>query len=400
MLAVRSLRVVLLYALLALVVFGVVWSYPRGDKTMDLGSFIASGQAASHHLNPYAAYDLTVKFRAGDVSGNAINRNPPVSIPIFQALSRFDPIASFRVWYFVSLAFYLAAVAVLCRTYPRYATSLRIAWALGLAGVWSTVNLGQIYMPLVLTSTAAYVLLQQRRHVFAGVFIGALIAIKPNFLVWPVLLLIAGAWTTALTALVFAGTASLIPAIVYGPRIYLQWAQTFSSHPWISYPTNGSLFGLMDRLGAPWLGVAVSGLLLVALALLTWRRRVPTTLVSDFALLGSLLASPEAWTGYTLFLLPVFFRRPWGPIMVCAAGLLMVPETLILEWSKLSTWHFAVFANLDNVALLALLPAVVRDALGSVENAQIPNGSPSSVAGADESVESSPVLVESLGEPP
>ncbi len=336
---------------------------------MDLGSFLASGRAAAQGHNPYGVYDLTIRFQSGDVQGFAINRNPPVSLLVFQLFSSFEPSKLFRVWYFLSLAIYGIIVVLLCRAFPARASPLRVLWAFSLAGVWSTVNLGQIYIPLVLASIAIWLSLQKGRHKVAGLLLGCLVAIKPNFLVWPAMLALAGFWLAAATAIIAAGLLSLVPILIYGPSVYAEWIGTFASHPWIAFPTNASLFGLMARLGSPSAGIALSAILLGSLAAWSWRHRPSILVLSDLAILGSVLASPEAWAGYTLFLLPLFYRRSWPPLIAGAAVLLLVPESVILSLSRLSSWYFAAFAFLDNAALLLLLAALAKEAIHGDGNA-------------------------------
>jgi len=372
MLTARSGRVVLFYALVVFVLLCALWSFPRGNKLIDFGTFVASGRAALHGQDPYGVYDLTPHFSQGSIQGYSTNGNPPVSVPVFAVVSQLEPVEAFRAWYVISLALYAIVVLLLSRAYPERATPLLVGWALGLAGLWSTVNLGQIYIPLVLASTGAWLCLRRRHFVGAGVLIGIVVAVKPNFLVWPALLLLAGYTGTALVAVACAGLLSLVPAVMYGPRVYVEWFATFSEHPWIALPTNGSLYGLMARVGLPSLGVALSVVLLLALAVLTWRRRPSLLGVCELALLGSLLASPEAWLGYTLFLLPIFYRRSWTPLIGAAAVLLMVPETLVVDWADLSSWYFLAFGFLTNLALLFLLVDVLKSALS--ETATRPHG--------------------------
>lgn len=360
----RLARVALLYALVVLgIYFGPVWSLIHSTTLADLGTFIASGQAAARGLDPYGAYGLTFKFADGGAADYAINRNPPLSVLFFQLFLPWRPEAVFRAWYGLSLLCYLAAVALLSRAYREQASALRVVWALCLAGVWSTLTLGQLYLPLVLLAVGAWLMLRRGQQRGAGLLIGALVAIKPNFAVWPALLFLAGDVTTALVAAGVAGGLSVLPALVYGPRIYQQWVATFASQPWVGYPTNGSLLGLAARLGVPWLGVALSVALLVSASVWTWRRRPSSLNASALALSASILASPEAWSGYSLFLLPLFFRRSWTPPLAIAGALLLVPDTLVEAWSALSTWQFVLFGFLSNLALALVLAGVIQQAV-------------------------------------
>ena len=132
------------------------------------------------------------------------NLSPPVMLPVFSALARLNPVVAFRAWYLVSLILYGTGLVLLARTYRPIRETWKIVWALGLAGLWATLALGQIYIPLALACIAAWLLIEWRKFGTAGVIIGILIAIKPNFIVWPILLLLAGHSTVAVPALLSA----------------------------------------------------------------------------------------------------------------------------------------------------------------------------------------------------
>lgn len=341
---------------------GLLASKPRGTQLLDFGSFVASGRAAAAGLNPYGVYPLTPVFRWGNISGPAVNLNPPVSVVVFQALARFDPSKAFRVWYGVSFGLYLAALALLVRAYPQYGGKMRVAWALSLWGFWNALLLGQIYVLMALAAVGAWLLLRRQRPLLAGVLIGGLIAVKPNFAVWPLLLLVGGYWSVALVSFATVGLLSVVPVLIYGPGIYAQWLAVLVTNAWIAYPPNGSLFGLAARLGLPALGTIFSVALLAALVVWVWRTRPGLAGISSLALVASLLASPIAWVGYTLVLLPIFFSRAWTYPSTIAAVLWMVPESVIVANYGASPWRFVLFGFLYNLALLLVLASLLREA--------------------------------------
>lgn len=183
-------------------------------------------------------------------------------------------------------------------------------------------------MLLLLITAGAWVLLQRSRFLPAGVLIGLLVAIKPNFLVWPALLLLAGYWLPAVVAIAAALLVSLVPAILHGPGIYLDWYtvhQTYYTSERIGWPVNTSLIGLATRYDLPAMGY-----------------------VSAFLL----LASPIAWVSYTVLLIPLFVRRRWSPLLVASAVLLAVPSWLV--------WSVPALGLYYNLSLLPLPPIAIR----------------------------------------
>jgi hypothetical protein len=329
----------------------------------DFGSFVASGQAAAAGLNPYSGdYPLVFRPYNEEIGATLVspNLNPPVSLLLFELLAQSNPITAFRIWYVVSLLLYVAVIVTLARAYPRYATPLRVAWALSLAGFWHTLELGQIYVPLLLAATLAIIAFQKGRPLLAGVLIGLIVAIKPNFAVWPALLLLASHWAAAGAAIGMVGILSLLPLLRYPPTIYLQWAEASGAFAGRSLMINTSLPGLGDRVGLPWLGLVLAGALLLALAWWAWRYRPSVLAVSGLALLTSLLASPIAWVGYTVLLLPVLFQRRWTWPEWVAAAMLVVPYTTAYFFA----WLPPILTELGWYvwALLLLLAVLAREA--------------------------------------
>ncbi|MDI7276771.1 MAG: glycosyltransferase family 87 protein, partial [Anaerolineae bacterium] len=288
----------LVSGLVLLVAFSVVWSWPREGRLLDWGSFIASGRAAAEGLDPYRTYPLTFRVyfaRTGVVA--TPNLNPPVFVMPFQALSGVEPTGAHRVWYVISFGTYLVALALLIRGQPLGVTFWRTAWALSLAALWHTLQLGQIYAPLLLTTAGAWLLLQRKQYLAAGLLVGMLVAIKPNFAVWPLLLLAGGYRRAAFAAAGCAAVLSAVPLAAYGPGIYGQWLAAGASFQGLLLPGNSSLPGLAARLGVPWLGIPLAGALVVTAAMLVWRCRPSVQAISSLGVVVSLLASPITWLG-------------------------------------------------------------------------------------------------------
>ncbi|TAK35487.1 MAG: DUF2029 domain-containing protein [Chloroflexota bacterium] len=201
---------------------------------------------------------------------------------------------------------------------------------------------------LLLLVIMAWLALRRERYATAGLMIGLLVALKPQFAVWPGLLLMAGYYRTVLAAAAAGLAAGVVPAVVYGPDIYARWLSvTTASTRAFGSGGNASLVGLATRLGVPILGLALSALLLVGLVLWSWWRRPDALRLTGISLAAMMLASPLGWIGNTIWLLPVFFARRWTPTLWCAALLLLLPY--------FSPLHVALLGLPYTAAILSVL---------------------------------------------
>lgn len=340
----------------AVLLSAVVWSLSRALPTgalMDFGSFHASGWAAGQGLDPYAIYPLTFHVVLPGFESWNPNLNPPVSLLLFRLFAAADPQDGFRLWWAVSFVSYVAAVSLLVRRYGGRHKLLASLWAFSLAGFWDTLVLGQIYLVLVLAGVGAWLLLDRNRPVAAGLLIGLVVAVKPNFLVWPALLLLAGHGRPVAAAAAAAAVLNLAALALYGTEVYQQWAALLLREGERGlFLTNASLSGLTQRVGAPRLGTLLSVALLGLLALRAARRPLPPLQASALGLVGAVLASPIAWVHYTLFLLPAFFAAPRTPAVLLSAALLTVPVPLVLEYLDAAWWIQATLGSVYGWAVV------------------------------------------------
>jgi hypothetical protein len=329
----------------------------------DFGSFVASGRAASEGLNPYGIYPLTLRVELPGFESWNPNLNPPISALLFQAFDVADPYVTYQVWRWISVAVYAAAILLLVSRVGNRVEALVIAvWAFALAGLWDTLFLGQIYLPLVLVGVAAWLLLERGAGLWAGILIGIVVAMKPNFLVWPVLLLLSGQHRSALAAFVTAGAISLIPLVIYGPDVYRQWIELVAADgDRALFLTNGSFAGLAARAGIPSFGLVLGFLLLLGLAAWAWWRRPHVLTVSAMALLASILASPLGWIHYTLFLLPVIAMHWNRMLMRVVALLLIVPVPFIIDQLGKPAWLQLTIGSVYGWALVLCLVILIAD---------------------------------------
>jgi hypothetical protein len=319
----------------------------------DFGSFYASAQAGGRGLDPFDVYPLTMGAHLGRGTGAAVNLNAPLSVLLFQPLTLFDPRAARLGWFVATMVAYAATVGLLAARYPLSRDPLRLSWPFALAGFWETVNLGQVYVFLALLSTLAWLMLR-RTPIAAGALIGLIAAFKPNFLIWPIVLLLGGHRRVGLAGLAASAIFGLLPALVYGARIYAQWLSAIRLEQVNPQTANASIDGLLARVGAPqWLALAAGAATLIAVSVWAWRRGGSVWQTSGGALVGLLLGSPVAWVGYTVFLLPVFALTRQTLAIVVAAALLCIPR-LALQSADTASWVGLTIGSSYSVAWLLL----------------------------------------------
>jgi hypothetical protein len=348
-----------------LAVLAIRAEFPRiaySGGLWDFGSFVASARAAKEGLNPYGIYELTLHVELPGFESWNPNLNPPISALLFQVFDTADPHVAYRIWRWISIAFYAATVLLLVRRFTGAQAAIVALWAFALAGFWDTLFLGQIYLPLVFAGVAAWMLLERGNAVAAGILIGIIVSMKPNFLVWPALLFLSGYYRPALTAGITAGIISAIPLLVYGPDVYRQWFELVASdRERAFFLTNGSFAGLAARAGVPVLGLILSLALLAGLALWAFWRRPDVLIASAMALIAALLASPLGWIHYTLFLLPVLLMHWHRPAMRIVALLLIIPVPFVIDQFTKAAWIQLTIGSVYGWALVLCLAILIVD---------------------------------------
>ena len=340
------------------------------DALMDFGSFYAAGLKAQNGENPYdpnAEYIFEINFERIGAGGKMVNLNPPISVLIFQILPEFDPHRALLAWQIVSGVLYAGVVFLLGVTYKENVSLPKVIWAFMLAGFWHTIILGQVYILLLVFAVLGWIFLRQKKYIPAGLMIGLLICIKPNFGIWALFLLAAGFYTSALVSILTALLVSLIPLLIYGMEVYFQWMDASAmNQETLIMPGNSSLPGLITRFAGIELGIVLSIIVVISLLILARGKGLAemdrAEKVSSLGILASLLASPISWTGYTILLLPVFFSlKNWTPLTIASAAILTVPFAIVLQLHQASFVHFVLFGWLYGWALLLLVSHIVKD---------------------------------------
>lgn len=336
--------------------------HPLAPEVADFGAFVMGARAVAAGRNPYdRQFDL--------LPANwhpTLNLNAPLSLLLSTPLAYVPPITGLRIWQIATVATYLGILAWLA--WSDRPSRLRIVWAVAHAGFWSTVLWGQVYVFLLVAVALAWTRLRRGDAIGAGLCIGLIVALKPNYLVWPTLLLLAGHRRAGLASLASAACLAVLPVIAYGPAIYREWLHTSQETtleaaslavPSATVSLNVSLPGFVGHLGYPLAGLALAGIVLTLLATWAHFKRPDVLQLSAVAIAGTLLAGPVAWVGYSLLLLPALFARPWERLTILAAAILSVPYSLLVLASvllpSLAMWVGSAYVPAIVLLLIALL---------------------------------------------
>jgi len=342
------------------------------NDLMDFGSFYASGLKIQNSENPYdpnSEYIFEINFSRVGAGGKMMNLNPPISVVLFRFLSLVDPHQSLIVWQVISAILYIGIIFLLATTYKHNVGPVIFLWAFALAGFWHTLVLGQIYILLLLFTVLGWIFLQKGNYIPAGIAIGLLVAIKPNFILWPIFLLFSGYYVTFFMSILSSLIVSLIPVLFYGTRIYAQWLEASALHPeTVIMPGNNSILGLTARFGSIPAGIIISLILVLILLILSKQKSSDSMekpeYVSALGIIASLLASPISWTGYTILLLPIFFSlKKWTVPAMVSAAILTVPFQLVLQFFQTSFVSFVIFGWFYGWGILSLLAALVKNSM-------------------------------------
>lgn len=352
------------------------WFGQQGAQLYDFGSFWASGKAALEGLNPYAVYPETFRLPGADIYHP--NLNPPASLLLFAPLAWLDPYVTIKVQWWLGLAAYAGFIGFTLHRNPRPNAMLLGVWALALPAFWDGIRMGQIYLPMMIAVAAAWHLMERDRPLAAAIVIGCLAALKPNLLVWPALLFIAGHRRMGVTAgLVFAG-ASLLPLPFFGAGVYVQWFEMLSGDlgDRSGFFTNATVMAIGVRAGSHLLGIALALMVLAWAAHRAWRARLSMTETSAIAIGVATLASPVAWMHYLLLLLPALLRMRWNRGIAIAATVMAVPMLGLFWIFKILPLHYPALAEVIRVtigsayswAALLLVVSIARLCLEAARN--------------------------------
>jgi hypothetical protein len=344
------------------IVLNVVWVWQR-HGLKDLGSFLHSGASYLQGLNPYAFNALV---DPQPLSQEALNLNPPISVYVFAYLSTFDPGVIQIVFMCASLALFGAAFYALLRAYPEKQNLLTVLAVVAMAGVWHMLWYQQLYAWLLALVTGAWLLMRGGRLTPAGVLLGLVVAIKPNFALLLLLLLAARHGRVAAAGIITAGAVSVIPLALDGFAIYRQWFDLSLAFDGLSWTSNASLMSLGARLGLPSVGLVATVVAVLGLVYWQWKARPPVLETTAVALLAVLLTGPVSWAGYTLFLLPWLLATRWTPMIWAGVLLLDVPFSPVGAVHALGGPALGAASVLPSLQLPDVLAGLLGAVAGSV----------------------------------
>lgn len=319
----------------------------------DYGSLYASASLANLHANPYRDHPLVFHLRDINRHGsdttlqgtsvNAINLNPPILLYPFRPLARLNPDTSFNVWKYISLGLFAVSVLLVLQMYPAEKLRIRILWILSLGAVWYTFRLGQIYMILLLFTVLAWRALRKQNWLAAGISIGVVCAIKPNFLIWPGLLIVGKSKKTGFTAFATTAVLSAIPLGLEGPLIYRRWLAACRGFNGYELPGNSSLLALFSRAGFPGVGFAATILLLAAVTIWVFLTKPEPLFNSEIGILAALFAGPISWLGYSILLLPALYGKSMDRLTRIGCVLLCIPIWVAIPWATTTRLMYILF---------------------------------------------------------
>ena len=324
----------------------------------------ASHLALTHHAAD--AYNIPLIFKAENLAvpasrGVFVWYYPPTFYLLILPLALLPYLLSYWVFTLTTLAVYLAAFRHLLRTglqsYARPAL-----WCLaGFAGLWLNLFHGQNAF-LTAALAAAALLTLDTQPILAGVFLG-LLAIKPHLaLLFPVVLIVIGAWRTLLTALITGSTFLALGTAVLGVDTLkaclgsLRYARLFLEGgflPWVKMPTVFALLRLLHvPVTAAYLVHGIVALLATAAVWRIWRVSQDRQLQSAVLMTATFLISPYvfdydlAWLAFPIAWLALLgLRDGWRPSereALVAAWVLPVAMSPVVKLTHLQPAPFVL----------------------------------------------------------
>lgn len=332
----------------------------------DFGSFMASGISLRDGENPYGTSSPLIfesYFPLVEAGGKLPNLNPPISLLFFEPASKGNLVLAINIWRVISLIIYILSISILVYIYKP--SPIKILWLFSLAGFWHTIGLGQIYTPLLLLITLAWLSLLKNKDGLAGIFLGLLISIKPNFIIWLISLVLVKNWKGLISVAATIVFVGIIPLFFMPFETYFQWLDaTGVSDQILAMPGNSSLMGLTSRIGYSGLGVALSILSLVITAIAIYRTRNSETnrveLINGASIFLCLLSSPISWVGYTIFTIPFFLSQSkWNFSTIVAAWMLTMPFNITMHFYYLGSFNFVFWGWWYGLSLLICLTNIL-----------------------------------------
>jgi uncharacterized membrane protein len=311
---------------------------PKPGLLYDFGAYLASGAAVLAGQNPYDPQHLSQWAGEQGILFTAVNLNSPASLPVFQLFARFESNLAFGLWLTLNTGCYLTSVVWMARRFSL--SPAQLAFALLNVGFWTTFAVGQSFGVLTLLATAACLTFRQRPYL-AGAAIGLMVALKPLFLVVLALSLLSRQWRVVVCASLTAAIVGVVPGLLFGFQVYVQWFEVLQQVEWIAASNNISVIGLTHRSHMPLAGPIAA---VVLLAVAAWRayRNIPEQVVVPLGLAAALVVSPITWSSYSVILVPVLLSRRWRAMDVVVAVMLSSPTTFSYQYGGVWTISYTM----------------------------------------------------------
>lgn len=256
------------------------------------------------------------------------NLNPPIFTLLFSPLGLLPYEASFWVWFLLSLAFGLSAVAAVWHAMGRPNHDAMLALALLLLCYFPTFAstlLGQTSLLVFMLVAGGWMLAREGRDRSGGVLLGLALAMKIFLGLFLVFFLAQRRWRLLAWMLASFAACWMLGLFALGPEAYGEYVRMLQSITWHSSNWNASAYGFFTRIfggsenvpliDSQPLGLALYGclsLLLVA-GIIRHPRPGPDQDASlgfdlgfSFTLVASLLIAPLGWMYYFQLLLIPF----------------------------------------------------------------------------------------------
>jgi hypothetical protein len=284
-----------------------------------------------------------------------VSLNPPVSVLGFQLLARGGPEVVGRVWQISSAVVYALVVTVLLRLFPTATSGYRLLLMLLLGPLWSVLIAGQLHVALLIPASVALVN-GHRKPTLAAICAGIVIAVKPQFLAWPILLFCTRHNRQAVVSLATAAGLSALPLFLGHRDWYAQWLTALTEREQehvIVFPQNISVYGLLQRWEVPEaLAMGAVALAFAAIVVAVAIRKPPVRRVYAIGTIAALLFAPLTWDTYATLLVPVFLsERRWPLGMKAVVAIFLIPYVLLVYLTHDSWLYAAALVALGAVLL-------------------------------------------------
>jgi len=273
------------------------------------GHLTLEGQAASTY-DPHLRHAAQLAVVGHPFHGYFDFAYPPIFLFAVAALAMLPYASAFLVWVGLTLAIYVAMIAVVARSNAAIVFALAAPWSFAVVEVGQTGFLTAALIGTVLLNL-------ERRALIAGVAL-ALLAYKPQFgLLFPIALAAGGYWRALGWAFLAAAITFAFSGVVFGFEIFAAFAHQLPASAdallrqgGVGFNKLQSIYGITrwlgGRDGAGWTAQAIvtAGAAITVLAL--WRSQASFALKAAGLCAATLLATPYVFA-YDLPLLAVGF---------------------------------------------------------------------------------------------